>query len=53
MSLSLKDLIGLYGARHYVQDKGSRQRGDGHVYALPEGIDAAPGCKPQDQAEDN
>jgi uncharacterized protein (DUF362 family) len=35
LSLSLKNLIGLYGARHYGHNKDSRQRADDPGYALP------------------
>jgi len=35
LSLSLKNLIGLYGARYYGHNKDSRQRADDVDYALP------------------
>ncbi len=35
VSLSLKNLIGLYGARHYGHNKDSQQRADDVGYALP------------------
>jgi uncharacterized protein (DUF362 family) len=35
LSLSLKNLIGLYGARYYGHNKDSRQRAGDPVYALP------------------
>ena len=35
MSLSLKNLIGLYGARYYGHNKDSAQRADDPEYALP------------------
>ncbi len=35
LSLSLKNLIGLYGARYYGHNKDSRQRADDPSYALP------------------
>ena len=35
LSLSLKNLIGLYGARYYGHNKDSRQRADDPGYALP------------------
>jgi uncharacterized protein (DUF362 family) len=35
LSLSLKNLIGLYGARYYGHNKDSRQRADDMSYALP------------------
>jgi uncharacterized protein (DUF362 family) len=35
LSLSLKNLIGLYGARYYGHNKDSRQRADDPAYALP------------------
>ena len=35
VSLSLKNLIGLYGARHYGHNKESQQRADDVGYALP------------------
>ena len=35
VSLSLKNLIGLYGARYYGHNKDSRQRADDPRYALP------------------
>ena len=35
LSLSLKNLFGLYGARHYGHNKDSRQRADDPGYSLP------------------
>jgi uncharacterized protein (DUF362 family) len=43
LSLSLKNLIGLYGARYYGHNKDSRQRADDPAYALPGEVGREPG----------